>query len=462
MTKNIPEIVAPGGSYTKAIVAAMNGAEAVYLGVPFTSLRMVNNKIRLFDELDKTISKLHSLGTKAYLTMNIFARNIDLKLFEKTLERLQDLQKPDGIIFSDPGGYRLIRKYFPNIRLHLSTQTSTMNYESVKFWRDLGVSRIVLARELTLKEIEQIKKEVPEVELEVFVHWAMCMTFSWRCLLGEFLQGRESNKGNCGHTCRHGFKFYIEEEGNPGKLFQLVENKRGSYILSSKDLCTIERLGEILPVVDALKIEGRSKSEFYVASTVKAYRHVRDSLTKEMPMEQSIKNLVYQIPHRRYWEWFLFHGILYAPDSADKSPDYDLSKTKVEYISQEQLNQRVSSNSTSEDERFDDVVDTQVWPTLSSITYDTAWPVNSKLYYGLFLPEFKELNGHRYIKFVPKQLIYPGDIVNVIIPKGNIEKVQFKGFLNELWEKEPKATVNHKWIRAEVDKMLSGWEVAFW
>jgi len=122
---------------------------------------MVNNKIRLFDELDKTISKLHSLGTKAYLTMNILARNIDLKLFERTLEKLQEIQKPDGIIFADPGAYRLIRKYFPNIRLHLSTQTSTMNYESVKFWYDLGVDRVVLARELTLKEIEQIKKEVP-------------------------------------------------------------------------------------------------------------------------------------------------------------------------------------------------------------------------------------------------------------------------------------------------------------
>jgi len=131
---------------------------------------MVNNKIRLFDDLQKTISDLHSLGTKAYLTMNIMARNIDLKLVERTLERLQEMPKPDGIIFADPGIYRLIKKYFPDARLHLSTQVSTMNYESIKFWRDLGVKRIVLARELTLGEIEEIKKQVPDVELEVFVH----------------------------------------------------------------------------------------------------------------------------------------------------------------------------------------------------------------------------------------------------------------------------------------------------
>ncbi len=461
MRTHIPEIVAPWGSYTKAVVAALNGAEAVYLGVPFTSLRMVNNKIRLFDELDKTISKLHSLWTKAYLTMNILARNIDLKLFEKTLERLQEIQRPDGIIFSDPGAYRLIRKYFPDIGLHLSTQASTMNYEAIKFWQDLGVKRIVLARELSLKEIEQIKKEVPWMELEVFVHGAMCMTFSGRCLLGEFLQGRESNKGNCGHTCRHGFKFYIEEESNPGKLFQLVENKRWSYILSSKDLCTIERLGEILPVVDALKIEGRSKSEFYVASTVKAYKHVRDALIEWKSIDPIIKDLVYQIPHRRYWEGFLFHWILYAPDSADKPADYDLSKAKVEYINEEELKSRLSET-TKEGSVNEEEINTEVGSVLSSITYDTAGPLKSKLYYGLFLPEFKEIDGKKYIKFIPKQLIYLWDKVNVISPSKGIQKAQFKEFVDETGEIIPKATVNHKWVWTQVNSDLNGWEVAFW
>jgi len=183
-------------------------------------------------------------------------------------------------------------------------------------------------------------------------------------------------------------------------------------LLSSKDLCTIERLGEILPLVDALKIEGRSKSEFYVASTTKAYRHVRDALLKGEPISEDIKNLVYQIPHRRYWEGFLFHGILYAPDGADKPVDYDLSKVDVQYTTMEELNQKLSQSSSKDK----DELDTQVGQTIASITYDSAGPLPSKLYYGLFLPEFKQIEGKKYIKFVPKQLIYPGTEVQVILP----------------------------------------------
>lgn len=183
---HIPSIVAPGGSHTKALVASAYGAEEVYLGVPFTSLRMRQNKLYNFDALQATIDQLHANGTKAFLTMNIFPRNMDIKIFESVVEKVANVN-PDAIIFSDPGTFQIFKKYLPNTPLHLSTQTTTLNYAAVKFWADLGVKRIVLARELSIDEISVIKKEVPEMELEAFVHGAMCMTYSGRCLLGDYL-----------------------------------------------------------------------------------------------------------------------------------------------------------------------------------------------------------------------------------------------------------------------------------
>jgi putative protease len=182
----IPTLVAPGGSHTKALVASAYGADEVYLGVPFTSLRMRQNKLYNFDALKTTVEQLHSNGTKAFLTMNIFPRNGDIKIFESIVEKVADVN-PDAIIFSDPGTFQTFKKYLPHTPLHLSTQTTTLNYAAVKFWADLGVKRIVLARELHIDEIAKIKQEVPEIELEAFVHGAMCMTYSGRCLLGDYL-----------------------------------------------------------------------------------------------------------------------------------------------------------------------------------------------------------------------------------------------------------------------------------
>ncbi|MFA5747948.1 MAG: GxxExxY protein [Candidatus Absconditabacterales bacterium] len=309
----IPKIVAPGGSYQKAMVASKYGADEVYVGVPFTSLRMRQNKIKTFSDLKKTIKDLHLNGTKALLTMNIFPRNQDIKIFESTVEQIADVGA-DAIIFSDPGTFTIIRKYLPKIPLHLSTQTSTMNYDAVRFRYDLGIARIVLARELHINEIKEIKKKVPKIELEVFVHGAMCMSYSGRCLLGDYLSGRPGNKGECTNACRFKYKVWIEEERREGKLFQLGEDENGSYILSSKDLCTINRLAEIIPYVDAMKIEGRSKSEFYVGTIVKAYKHVRDSILTNKKADPKIIDLVNKIPHRQYWDGFLFNDLQGFPE----------------------------------------------------------------------------------------------------------------------------------------------------
>ena len=192
------------------------------MGVPFTSLRMRANKVRDFEELGRTVNEVHNLGSKALLTMNIFPRNIDIKIFEAVVEKIADL-KADGIIFSDPGTFHVLKKYAKDTPLHLSTQTTTLNYSAVQFWRDLGVKRIVLARELHIDEIKEIKEKVPEMELEVFVQGAMCMAYSGRCLLGDYMGGRPGNKGECNHACRFNYNVYLEEPRRPGKFFQLEQ-----------------------------------------------------------------------------------------------------------------------------------------------------------------------------------------------------------------------------------------------
>ncbi|MFA6256446.1 MAG: peptidase U32 family protein, partial [Candidatus Absconditabacterales bacterium] len=211
-----PVIVAPGGSYEKAMVASHYGAEEVYVGVPFTSLRMRQNKIYNFDDLKKTVDDLHKNGSKALLTMNIFPRNTDIKIFEQTVQQIADVGA-DAIIFSDPGTFNIIRKYMPKTPLHLSTQSSTMNRAAAKFRYDLGVKRIVFARELNIEEIKEIRENVPGMEIEVFVHGAMCMSYSGRCLLGDYMSGRPGNKGECSHACRFKYKVRLEEERRPGK-----------------------------------------------------------------------------------------------------------------------------------------------------------------------------------------------------------------------------------------------------
>ena len=443
---NIPEIVAPGGSYSKAMVASKNWAEAVYLGVPFTSLRMRQNKVRTFENLKQTIQELQANWTKAYLTMNIFPRNIDIKVFESVVEQIANIWA-DAIIFSDPGTYNILKKYVWDTPLHLSTQTNTLNHEAVKFWYDLWVKRIVLARELNIEEIKDIKKNVPGMELEVFVHWAMCMTYSWRCLLWEYFSGRDGNKGECSHVCRYNYKVYLEEEKRPGKLYEVEEDEWGSYIMSSKDLCTIERLDEILPYVDWLKIEWRSKSEFYVWSVVRAYKHVRDAILNWNEIDENIKNLVYEIPHRYYWEWFLFNSIRNAPDSEEASPDYNVQDNIEWSISKEEV-----ENKQWESENDD----TSSW--LTSMTYDTAWPVKTKSYIWVIYPnwildDFKQ--------FVPKDNIHIWDKFT-LLSENWIENIEVIGLKDKNWNDIQRVHCNMEEVHIKADIYLKGWEVLYY
>jgi len=395
---NKPVIVAPGWSYEKAVIASKYWAEDVYIWVPFTSLRMRQNKVKDFDVLKKTINAIHQNWSRALLTMNIFPRNSDIKVFESVTEQIADTN-PDAIIFSDPGTFNVLRKYFPKVHLHLSTQTSTLNYESIKFWRDLWVKRIVLARELHINEIKEIKEKVPDMELEVFIHWAMCMSYSGRCLLGDYMNWRQANKWECSHNCRFKYKVRLEEEKRPWKLFQLEWDENWTHILSSKDLCTIDRLAEIMPYVDAMKIEWRSKSEFYVWAMVKAYKHVRDCIVEWKEIDPEIKWLVEKIPHRPYWDGFLFNQLKDYPEwevewRENKESHPEWNEGSVHLTKGEEGGSLDSSSLCSSE-----------WHLVTSTNLDSPGPTFCRNYFWIFGDKFIEKNGKKYFEFTPKEVI---------------------------------------------------------
>ena len=278
--KNV-ELLMPAGNLEKLEYAIRYGANAVYLGVVDFSLRaMRKGELITLENLKDAINLAHSLGAKAYVTLNIFAFNNDIKQLESCIDRFQDAN-PDAIILSDFGVFNLVRKYMPNTPIHISTQTNTLNYESVKFWRDLGASRVILARELPIKDIAEIRKNVPDVELESFIHGAQCVSFSGRCLLSDYFTNgeRKANHGNCSQPCRWSYK--LVEETRPGQYYEIHQDERGSHILSPKDLCLVEHLSELIDAgVDSLKVEGRTKSLYYVSAVAKTYRQAIDECLK--------------------------------------------------------------------------------------------------------------------------------------------------------------------------------------
>lgn len=271
----------PAGNMEKLEYAIRYGANAVYLGVVDFSLRaMRKGNIITLENLKHAVDLAHKLGAKAYVTLNIFAFNKDIKNLEESIDRFADAN-PDAIILSDFGIFNLVRKRMPNTDIHISTQTNTLNSESVKFWRDLGASRVILARELPIADIAEIRKAVPDVELESFIHGAQCVSFSGRCLLSDYFSKgeRKANHGNCTQPCRWSYK--LVEETRPGEYYEIHQDEKGSHILSPKDLCLVEYLPQLIDAgVDSLKVEGRTKSLYYVSAVAKAYREAIDTCLK--------------------------------------------------------------------------------------------------------------------------------------------------------------------------------------
>lgn len=273
------ELLMPAGNIEKLEYAIRYGADAVYLGVVDFSLRaMRKGELITLENIKDAVAKAHEFNKKAYVTLNIFAFNNDIKELEKCIDIFADA-KPDAIILSDFGIFNLVKRTMPNVDIHISTQTNTLNYESVKFWRDLGAKRVILARELAIKDIAEIRKQVPDIELECFVHGAQCVSFSGRCLLSDYFSKgeRKANHGNCSQSCRWSYK--LVEETRPNEFLEINQTERGSHILSPKDLCLVEYLPQLIDAgVDSLKVEGRTKSLYYVSAVAKTYRQAIDEV----------------------------------------------------------------------------------------------------------------------------------------------------------------------------------------
>jgi putative protease len=273
MTK--PELILPAGSFEKLKYAFAYGADAVYAGLPESSLRAQNNSFSP-DTLKEAIHYTHNINKKIYITVNLYAHEENLSFIEQHLLFLKELG-PDALIFSDPGVFNSVKSLKITIPLHLSTQANTTNSESVKFWRDLGIKRVILARELEYQEISEIREKVDNVELEIFVHGAMCMSYSGRCLLSNFLAGRDANRGECAQPCR--WKYYLVEENRKTDVFEIEQGRRGAFILNSKDLRLVDKISELKKLyLDGFKVEGRTKNVFYIAIVAKAYRSAIDDV----------------------------------------------------------------------------------------------------------------------------------------------------------------------------------------
>lgn len=317
-----PELLLPAGSIEKLDYAIHYGADAVYLGMVDFSLRaMRKGELITIENLKQSIDLAHSFGKKVYLTLNIFAYDKDIKQLIECSEKIKDA-KPDAILFSDFGVYNIIKKYINGIALHVSTQTNILNSETVKFWQDLGAERVVLSRDLSLEQIAEIKNSVPDMEYEVFVHGAQCVSFSGRCLISDYMTKgeRKANHGNCSQSCRWSYK--LVEETRDGEYFDIEENGQGTHILSPKDLALINYLPELIDIgIDSFKIEGRTKSLYYVAAVAKAYRKaIDDYLSKGEIDKDANYNEIIKIGNRGYTTGFYLH----KPDSEGYS--YDISK----------------------------------------------------------------------------------------------------------------------------------------
>lgn len=273
------ELLAPAGDLEKLKTALIYGADAVYFGGEMFSLRSAAGNLNI-DEIKEGVEFAHSLYKRAYLTTNIFAHNEDVKPFMEYLEKIKDIPI-DAFIVSDPGVLSMIKSVIPDAEIHLSTQANMTNYMTAKFWQSQGVSRIVLARELSFNEIKKIYDEIgSQMEIEAFVHGAMCISYSGRCLLSNFMIERDANRGECAHPCR--WKYQLVEEKRPGVYYPIEEDEHGTYIMNSKDLCMIEHIPQIIESgITSLKIEGRMKSMFYVATVVRAYRKAIDSYLED-------------------------------------------------------------------------------------------------------------------------------------------------------------------------------------
>lgn len=342
-----PELLSPAGTLKNMRYAFAYGADAVYAGQPRYSLRVRNNEFNV-EKLEIGINEAHAQGKKLYVVCNIQPHNSKLKTFIRDMQPVVNL-KPDALIMSDPGLIMMVREAFPQMPVHLSVQANAVNWASVKFWEKQGIERVILSRELSLDEIEDIRQHCPDIEIEVFVHGALCMAYSGRCLLSGYINKRDPNQGTCTNSCRWKYDahpatenesgdivaiqrpdptlgegkptdqmFLLQEQGRPNEYMPAFEDEHGTYIMNSKDLRAIQHVERLLSIgVQSLKIEGRTKSFYYCARTAQVYRKAMDDAIAGRPFDPKLMGTLENLAHRGYTEGFL------SRHSHDQYQNYD-------------------------------------------------------------------------------------------------------------------------------------------
>lgn len=335
-----PELLVPASSLEVLKTAVRYGADAVYIGGEVFGLRAKAKNFSL-EEMTEGVVYAHQYGVKVYVTANILAHNADIEPVKAYFNDLKKV-KPDALIISDPAVFMIAKEILPDMELHVSTQANNTNYGTYNFWYGLGAKRVVSARELSIHEIKEIRNNIPEdMEIETFIHGAMCISYSGRCLLSSFMTGRDANKGACTHPCR--WKYAVMEESRPGEYMPIEENERGTYIFNSKDLCMIEYIPELINAgIDSFKIEGRMKTALYVATVARTYRMaVNDYLENPDKYQENIpkyKEFISQCTYRQYTTGFFFG----KPDETTQI--YDSNVYEREYVYLGIVGERVSEN----------------------------------------------------------------------------------------------------------------------
>ena len=302
--RKIPELLAPAGDFEKLKMAVLYGADAVYLAGTSFGMRSFTGNFTP-EELPRAVKFAHEHGVRVHCTVNTMPRNDEVARLPEHLEMLQDAGV-DALIMADVGIFTLAGRYAPRCERHISTQASISNYECARAWHDLGAQRVILARELSLNEIREIREKTPkELEIETFVHGAMCVSYSGRCLLSSYMTGRDSNRGACAQPCR--YEYALMEEKRPGEYFPVFEDEKGTYIMNSRDLCMIDHLDDLMDAgIASLKIEGRAKSAYYAAIVTGAYRHCLDAVAAGEKVDPVWRNEVEKVSHRHYSTGFFY------------------------------------------------------------------------------------------------------------------------------------------------------------
>ena len=328
MAMKKPELLVPASSLEVLKTAVRYGADAVYIGGEVFGLRAKAKNFSL-EEMAEGVEFAHEHGVKVYVTANILAHNADIEPVKVYFNDLKKV-KPDALIISDPAIFTIAKEVLPEMELHISTQANNTNYGTYNFWYNLGAKRVVSARELSIKEISEIRKNIPkDMEIETFVHGAMCISYSGRCLLSSFMTGRDANKGACTHPCR--WKYAVVEEKRPGEYMPIEENERGTYIFNSKDLCMIDHIPELVEAgIDSFKIEGRMKTALYVATVARTYRMAIDDYFENPDKYREnipkYKKLISQCTYRQYTTGFFFG----KPDETTQI--YDANVYERDYV----------------------------------------------------------------------------------------------------------------------------------